>query len=425
MTYDEALNYIHDNRWRVSRRGLGRIRELLGKLGGPQKRLKYVHVAGTNGKGSTSACIAKILECAGYRVGLYTSPFIERYNERIQINGTEIPDSVLAEYVEKTAPLADGMEDHPSEFEIGTAIAFDYFADNHCDIVVLEVGMGGEFDATNVIDESEVTVFAAIGMDHMMYLGSALGEIARTKSGIVKEGGCVVSYIQEPEAMTEIENRCRQMGAELETADFSKISGLKYTLDGTEFNYDGLHISLSLTGPYQPYNAVLALTAVKKLREKGWNIKDGDVLRGFSSVYWPGRFEVLSRDPVFILDGAHNSHGIKAAVKGFDELLHGRKIVFIIGVMADKDIDKMLPLLLPYAKCFVTLTPNNPRAMDSVRLAELIRSLGAEAYPYSEIEEGVRAAVNMAQGDGAVCALGSLYYSADVKKAARNVLGKR
>lgn len=187
MTYDEALNYIHDSRWRVSRRGLGRIRELLDKLGSPQKRLKYVHIAGTNGKGSTSACIAEILECAGYRVGLYTSPFIERYNERIQINGIQIPDNILAEYVEKTAPLADGMEDHPSEFEIGTAIAFDYFADNHCDIVVLEVGMGGEFDATNVIDESEVTVFAAIGMDHMMYLGSTLGEIAARKAELSKK----------------------------------------------------------------------------------------------------------------------------------------------------------------------------------------------------------------------------------------------
>ena len=425
MTYEQALEYIHDKRWRDSRRGLSRLRAMLELMGNPQKEMKYVHIAGTNGKGSTSACIAEVLKKAGYRTGLYTSPYIERYNERIQINNVQIGDEELAELVEELAPIADSVPDHPTEFEIGTAIAFEYFKRKKCDIVVLEVGMGGEFDATNVIDKSEVSVFTAIGLDHMEYLGPTVSDIAKTKGGIIKEGGIVCSYGTDDDANAEIEKICAKRHAKLIYADFENIQNAVFDLDGTEFDYNGLHVKLALPGTYQPYNAVLAMTALSELRRLGWEITDEDILAGLRDVYWPGRFEVLSKDPIFIQDGAHNAHGIRAAVQSIKELLPDKKIIFIMGVMADKDIDDMLPQILPFASEFIALTPNNPRSMKSVILAAKIEDMGVRATPYDTIEEGVAAAIKKASDGRPVIAIGSLYFSADVKNAAKRVLNAK
>ena len=422
MTYNEALDYIHDTRWRGSKRGLSRIKLLLDKMDNPQDNLRYVHVAGTNGKGSTSACIAQILREAGYKTGLYTSPFIERYNERIQVDGVQIGDDELAELVERMSKIADSLPEHPTEFEFGTAIAFQYFMEKKCDIVVLEVGMGGEFDATNVINNSEVTVFTAIGLDHTEYLGPTVADIARTKGGIIKVNGNVCAYGSGPEADAQIENICKEKNASIKYADFGNIKNLKFSLDGTEFDYGARHIRLSLPGTYQPYNAVLAMTAVDTLVSKGWKIAEKDIISGLAKVYWPGRFEVLSKKPVFILDGAHNPHGIKAAAESIRKLLPGKKMVFVVGIMADKDIDDMLPQIVPLASEFITLTPSNPRAMESSALADKIRELGSKATPFASIEDGVKAAIELAGEDGIVFALGSLYFSSDVRKAAEKVI---
>lgn len=423
MNYEQALEYIHDTRWRGSRRGLERISLLLEKMGDPQDKLKYVHIAGTNGKGSTSACIASVLKKAGYKTGLYTSPFIERYNERIQINNVPISDDDLARIVTALAPIADSFEDHPTEFEFGTAVAFQYFYEQKCDIVVLEVGMGGEFDATNVIKMPEAAVFTAIGLDHTEYLGPTVSDIAKTKGGIIKEGCTVCSYGGNAEADREIETICAEKNAMLVYAPHNEMKNIVSTLKGSEFDIGDMHISLSLPGTFQPYNAALAVTVLKQLREKGWKITDEHILEGLSSVYWPGRFEVLSENPLFIQDGAHNGHGITAAVKSIKELLPGKKMIFIMGVMADKDFEDMLDLLVPLASEFIAVTPDNPRAMKSDKLAEVIRSHGVKATAYDTIDDGVRAAIEKAGEDEVVFSIGSLYFSADIKNAAKRVLG--
>ena len=423
MNYEEALEYIHDTRWRGRRRGLARIKQMLEIMGNPQKDLKFVHVAGTNGKGSTTACIASVLKAAGYKTGMYTSPFIARYNERMQINNEQIPDEKLAELVTKLAPIADSLPDHPSEFEFGTAVAFQFFKDENCDVVVLEVGMGGEFDATNSIDESEVSVFTAIGLDHMEYLGPTTADIARTKGGIIKENGTVCSYGTDAPANAEIEKICADKHATLHYADFSKIKNTEFTLDGTTFDYGDRHIKLALPGSYQPYNCVLAMTAIDCLIEKGWKISEENILEGLRTVYWPGRFEILSRSPIFVLDGGHNAHGITAATESLRKLFPDRKMIFCMGVMADKDYDDMLDLMIPLAEEFFTMTPNNTRSLPAEKLAEQIRAKGIKATAYDTIDEGVAAAIREAGTDRIVCAIGSLYYSADVKNAARKALG--
>ena len=223
MTYEEALKYIHSVNWVGSKLGLERTQELLEKLGSPHKKLKFIHIAGTNGKGSTAAMLASILEKAGHRTGLYTSPFINRFNERMQVNGKQIPDGTLAELTDLIQPYADAMEDAPTEFELITALAMEYFLREKCDIVVLEVGMGGELDSTNVIGTPEAAVIAAMGLDHVKELGPAMADIARAKAGIIKSGGSVVSYGGNPEADPVFEAVCREKGAKLRQPDFSGI----------------------------------------------------------------------------------------------------------------------------------------------------------------------------------------------------------
>lgn len=417
MTYDEALNYIHDPRYHGSRRGLDRVRELLRLAGDPHKKLKYVHVAGTNGKGSISACIAKILEMSGCKTGLYTSPYITRYNERMQINGNEVSDGDIATLTEFLAPLADSMEDHPSEFEFGTALAFLYFARENCDIVVLEVGMGGEFDATNVIDAPLVTVFAAIGLDHTQYLGETLPEIAATKGRIIKKGTQVVSFCQQTQVKAVLDGIAASEDTEITYLDKNDVTDMSLSLDGSRFKYKGEKYVLPLCGAYQPYNASTAIIAAKKLQNMGFNIDDGVIKSALAEVYWPGRFEVLSKKPVIIIDGAHNPHGVKAALEGTDALFPDRKIKFIMGVMADKDYSDMLEMLIPRAESFITLTPDNPRAMPADKLAEKIASMGGKARAFESIDGGIEYAVSHAKDGDIIVALGSLYFSSDVKRA--------
>lgn len=418
MTYDEALAYIHSVSWRGSRLGLSRTYELLRRLGDPQKKLKFVHVAGTNGKGSTCACIESILRHAGYKTGLYTSPYITRFNERIRICGEDIPDEALCRLTEQVRRAAEEMEDRPTEFEFITALGFLYFSQERCDVVVLEVGLGGELDSTNVIDAPEVAVITAIGLDHTKELGPTLSDIASAKAGIIKNGCSVVMYGAEPEADEVIRNVCREKGCTLYTPDFMEIKGLKSDLESCTFSYGELKdIRLPLAGRYQAKNAVTAITAIKALRQNGWKISDADIKEGLRNVRWQGRFELLRREPVFILDGSHNPHGMAATAESLRENFGDKKIVFLSGVMADKDVLGMIRLIAPMAKCVVTVTPNNPRALPAEEYAALLRENGIEAETENSIEDGVKRAVSLAGADGVVCALGSLYFSADIRRA--------
>ena len=416
MTYEEALKYIHSVNWVGSKLGLERTQELLKKLGNPEKKLKFIHIAGTNGKGSTAAMLASILETAGYRVGLYTSPFINRFNERMQVNGRQIPDDTLAELTAYISPYADAMEDSPTEFELITALAMEYFRREKCDIVVLEVGMGGELDSTNVIDVPEAAVITAMGLDHVKELGPTMADIARAKAGIIKPGGTVVSYGGNPDADPVFETVCREKGASLHRPDFSKIVPGAFDLDGQSFSYgQWKDLRIPLAGSYQMNNAAVVLETVSVLRERGWDIDRDAVRQGLAATRWPARFEVLRRDPVFIVDGGHNPHGIKATAESLKRLFPDRKITFVTGVMADKDVESILSLIVPLAAEFFTVRPDNPRAMAAEELARRIETLGAKATPCRSVADGVARAMEAEGADGVACALGSLYMSGEVR----------
>ena len=416
MTYEEALSYIHSICWKGSKLGLDRTRELLGKLNDPQKELKFIHIAGTNGKGSTAAMLSSILEEAGYRVGLYTSPFINRFNERMQVNHQPIPDEELAALTEYVRPYADAMADSPTEFELITALAMVWFARQNCDIVVLEVGMGGELDSTNIIDAPEAAVIAAMGMDHVKELGPTMADIARAKAGIIKEGGRVVSYGGTPEADEVIAAVCRARNASLRQPDFSAIVPGDFGLEGQTFSYKSWHgLRIPLVGAYQMNNAAVVLETVEVLRQWGWIISDEAVRQGLADTRWPARFEVLRRDPVFIVDGGHNPHGIRATAESLRRLFPGRKITFVTGVMADKDVEHILGLIVPLAEQFFTVRPDNPRAMDAGELAARIEAMGAKATACASVRDGVDRAIQAEGPHGVACALGSLYMSGEVR----------
>ena len=416
MTYEEALSYIHSICWKGSKLGLDRTRELLGKLNDPQKELKFIHIAGTNGKGSTAAMLSSILEKAGYRVGLYTSPFINRFNERMQVNHQPIPDEELAALTEYVRPHADAMADSPTEFELITALAMVWFARQKCDIVVLEVGMGGELDSTNIIDVPEAAVIAAMGMDHVKELGPTMADIARAKAGIIKEGGRVVSYGGNSEADEVIAAVCRARNASLCQPDFSAIVPGDFGLEGQTFSYKGWRgLRIPLVGAYQMNNAAVVLETVEVLRQRGWSVSDEAVRQGLADTRWPARFEVLRRDPVFIVDGGHNPHGIRATAESLRRLFPGRKITFVTGVMADKDVEHILGLIVPLADQFFTVRPDNPRAMDAGELAARIEAMGAKATACASVRDGVDRAIQAEGPHGVACALGSLYMSGEVR----------
>ncbi|HHT17882.1 MAG TPA: bifunctional folylpolyglutamate synthase/dihydrofolate synthase [Papillibacter sp.] len=419
MSYEETLKYIHNVKWQASKPGLSRTQGLLKSLGNPEKHLKFVHIAGTNGKGSTAACIASILRTAGYKTGLYTSPYILRFNERMQINGEHISNEELEVLTDEIRPFADAMEDPPTEFELITALAMQFFHKNKCDIVVLEVGMGGELDSTNVIDTPEVAVITAIGMDHVAELGSTISEVARAKAGIIKEGGDVVVYGGNDKAVDNvIEETCRAKNASLYKVDFNRISNKSFDLYASRFEFEPYGpITLPLVGSYQPYNAAVAVTAAERLRAKGYNITDSDIVEGLRRVSWPGRFEILMHRPAFVLDGAHNQHGILATAESLKTVFPNRQFVFLLGVMKDKDVDAMMDVIEPLALRFVTVRPDNPRAMAAKELRDRVAKFGKPAEACETITEGVARAVEYAGEEGLVCALGSLYFSGDVRAA--------
>ncbi len=421
MTYQETLSYIHAVQWAGHKPGLSRTQNLLAALGNPEKKLKFVHVAGTNGKGSTSAMLANCLERAGYKVGLYTSPYLYRFNERLQIDGAQIPDEALVDLVARIRPVADAMADVPTEFELITAIGMLYFYEQACDVVVLEVGLGGLLDSTNVIPCPELAVITSLGLDHTAQLGNTLASVATAKAGIIKAEGSVVSYGGVPEADAVIAAACTAQQASLTQVDFSQLQITAEDLEGTTFTFGTrTNLQIPLLGGYQPRNAALAITALDCLAQKGWQISEEALREGLATVSWAGRFELLSQNPRFVLDGSHNPHGLRATVESLRRLFPAQKYTFVLGVMEDKDVDEMLDILCPVAKRIVTVTPNNPRALAAKALSAKITARDVAAITAHTIPDGVAMAQKLG-GKGVICALGSLYFSADVRAA---VLGE-
>ena len=418
MTLDEALRYIHEVCWKGTIPGLERIQALLDAMGNPERKCKFVHVTGTNGKGSTCAMVASILRKAGYKTGLYTSPYLIRFNERIQINGEQISDADICELTEYVKPFAESIFERPTEFEMVTAIGFEYFARHKCDIVVCEVGMGGEFDATNVIPAPEAAVICNIGLDHTEVLGDTLEKIAGAKAGIIKPGCDAVLYRERPSVEAVFEERCKALNAPLHKADFDSLHLLSHSLEGQVFDWERFHaLRLPLLGEHQLHNAAVALTAARVLQKRGWKITDEQIREGIESVRWPGRFELMRKDPMFIIDGGHNPQCIEALVKNIRDYLPGRELTVLTGVLGDKDFHCMYRDVAQYAKEFITITPANPRALTAEKLADYLRQFGKPVTACDVVADGVRLAIEHAGKDGVVLCYGSLYMIGDIDAA--------
>ena len=417
MTYEQALQYIHAVSWKGSVPGLERISELMARLGNPEKGLKFIHVVGTNGKGSTAAMLASVLKAAGYRTGLFISPYVIDFRERMQLDGEMISREALAAETEAVKPFAEAMADPPTEFELITAVALKWFADEGADIVVLEAGMGGELDATNVIPAPEAAVFTNIGLDHTEYLGSTVEAIARTKAGILKPGCAAALYPNVPSVCDVIEALCREKDIPLYRADPLVLVPLDRDLSGQRFRWGELPLDLPLLGEHQRKNLSLVLAVVELLRDRGWSIPDEAVAEGIRTVRWPGRFEVLGREPLFVLDGGHNPQCMDALWAAARDYLAGREISVITGVLADKDYASMYDRTARLASRFFTLTPPSPRAMEGADLAALLEQYGKPVTACQSPEEAVRLALAATPKDGAVLAYGSLYLASALREA--------
>jgi dihydrofolate synthase/folylpolyglutamate synthase len=415
MDYKEAIEYINGTSWQGKRPCLDRISGLLDALGSPQDGLKAVHIAGTNGKGSTAAMTASVLKAAGYKTGLYTSPHLLRFNERIRVNGKAIEDAELADIVGRIKPLADALPDHPSEFELATAAAFVYFSEAKCDVAVLETGLGGRFDATNVIKAPECSVICRIGLDHTAVLGDTVAKIAAEKAGIIKPGRPCVLYSQPGEAEDVIKAACERLDAPLTVTAPEELVPQFDSIDGQSFTYRGVEYALPLLGRAQLQNAAVAVETVDVLRAAGWEISGHALEAGLYSVSWPARFEVVSDDPYFIVDGGHNPQCMESVAANLAEYFPDKKHAVLLGVMADKDWQKMADILAPAADEFVAAQPAGERALPWQELAEYIEALGKPVTGCDSLEDAVRMALSLGDEDTVVCACGSIYMAGVIR----------
>jgi len=423
MTYEEAMAYIHSVNWLGSRPGLERITVLCEKLGHPEKGLRFIHVGGTNGKGSFCCMLSNILTAAGYKTGLYTSPYIERFNERMQIDGKSIPDDELAVLTAEVKAVADTMDDPPTEFELITALAFLYYRNNHCDYVVLEVGLGGRLDSTNIISTPVLAAITGIDFDHTAILGDTSAAIAGEKAGIIKPACPVLFGEGDDDAEAVIRQKAAQTGGTYYRTDYSAITDVRILPDATMFSFGAFRdVTLHMLGLYQLKNAANVLTAVTILRSAGLDIPDTAVYKGMEKAHWPARFEKLMKEPLVFYDGAHNPQGIRGAVENIrtylSPLQEDGKVVLCMGVLRDKDFAAMIAALAPLADRVFTITPDNPRALSAAETASVFRDLGTPAESADTLQDGAKAALAYAEKTGRpLVILGSLYIYGDVKKA--------
>lgn len=424
MNYTEALAYIHSVNWTFCKPGLERIGILCEQLGNPQSATPFIHVAGTNGKGSFCAMLDSVLRRAGLRVGLYTSPYIRYFNERMRVDGEPISEEELAELTDYVRPIADAMTDRPTEFELITAIAFEYFKRHACDVVILEAGMGGRLDSTNIIRRPLLSVITGVALDHTAYLGDTVAKIAAEKAGIIKDGSTVLFGGDDPEAAAVIAHTARERGSRFEQVDYGTLTNIRGDLAGTTFDVGSEQdLSIALLGSYQPRNAAVVVRAVELLREGGLSVSDKALREGLAAARWEGRFEVLDRDLPMIFDGAHNPQGIHSAVESIRSYFPGRSVYLLTGVLRDKDYTAIAADLASVASRAYTVTPNSPRALPAEEYAATLCRAGVTATPYADLKEALSAARDAAKRDGVplIC-LGSLYMYADLRKTLEDLL---
>ena len=428
MNYEEALSYISRTHKFGSILGLDTIRELLARLGNPQKELKFVHIAGTNGKGSTSTMLSYILKEAGYKTGLYISPYLEKFTERIQLNNENIPEEELAEACEKVSIAIDSMlkdgYNNPTEFEIETAIAMVYYLKEKVDIVILEVGLGGRLDATNIIDTAEAAAIVSLSFDHMQYLGNTLSEIAYEKAGIIKDNYSVSLYAKNEQCVIDnVAKKCKEVNAELFVNNIDDIKVIytdidiqrvKYSKENSILDLD--EFDMTLLGEHQAYNALNVLTICEILIRKGWKISSENITKAMVSVKFIGRFEVLNKEPIVVIDGGHNIDGITTFVKNVKTYFKGEKVNLFYGMLSDKQVDSSLDLLTSIAKRIYTLTPTDDRAVPAKEMKEFIDSHyeGIECVALEDFAEIVNH-VDLTKTDEIYAFTGSLYMIGDAR----------
>lgn len=388
--------------------GLERIKQLLAALNNPEQDLKIIHVAGTNGKGSTCAMLQSILTAANYKVGLFTSPAIDQLNEYFNLNQQLISDQQLEQLIDRVAAIIPTLPDKPSIFELICALAFKYFQDENCDFVILEVGLGGEFDATNIITQPLVSLICKLALDHCQYLGTTIEEIAQVKGGIIKENSACVCLNQSPKVIDIIKTICRKKQSTFAIADPLNLQVIKQDLRSTEFLLlpDEINLTCPLIGAYQQENLALVLKTCEILQQQNYNIPLSALIKGLKNTIWPFRFEVISQDPLIIIDGAHNPDGINAFCQTAATLLPQRKFVFIIRIMQDKAIEDMIKLLIPYAKCFIATQINDPRACDHLKLKKIIKAhFSGTVFSYANINDALTKSLEFKDP---LCVIGSL-----------------
>ncbi|MBO5726055.1 MAG: bifunctional folylpolyglutamate synthase/dihydrofolate synthase, partial [Clostridia bacterium] len=411
MNYNEALGFIHSVNNYFCKPGLERIKALCEYLGNPQDALQFVHVAGTNGKGSFCSMLTSILKNAGYRVGTYTSPYILNFNERIRVNGENIADDDLAELCDIIKPFCDSTTDKPTEFEIITALGFEYFRRQKCDIVVLECGLGGRYDATNLIDTPVLSVITGVDFDHQNFLGDTIEQIASEKAGIIKKDVPCIWCGDNVIAENIIKDTAKSMGSTLLSPNHQLIDILNSNLRGTNFNYkDYKNLFIPLLGTYQPLNAANAVTAAECLKGLGYNITEQNIYDGLKDTVWHARFEMLKNNPPVIFDGAHNSQGVTAAVKSVMQYFGNNKVNVLTGVMKDKDYLFIAKEIGKIADNVFCITPDNPRALEARDYAEVFRQNGVTATAYENMNDGIAYAIKQsASNNKPLVILGSLY----------------
>ena len=422
MDYQQSRAYIRDaEQYAGGALDLTNIKELMKRLGNPQDQLKYIHVAGTNGKGSVIAYLYTTLMKAGYHVGRYISPSVYSYREKIETEGKPISREKFAEQTTRVAAVieemtAEGLA-HPTPFEIETAVAFLFFAEEKCDPVILEVGMGGITDATNLITTTELAVLVPISMDHQSFLGNTISEIAEKKAGIIKPGSSVVTIGQETEALEVIKKTGAEAGADVCVADVSEAEVLEADFTGQRFCYKGEEYTLSLAGSYQTENAVLALEALRILDERGYHTTLEQRKEGLWATRWNGRLTIIHKDPLFIVDGAHNPAAADMLEDSVRKYFKDRRLFFIMGVFKDKDYPFIIRKLCPYAEQILAFeTPDNPRALPAEELAKAIRPYNANVRAEKNIPRAVEELFEMAGKDDVILSFGSLSFIGEITR---------
>lgn len=422
MNYQESREYIE----RITREipsvlGLEHMRELLKRLGNPQDGQKYIHVAGTNGKGSVIAFLYSVLSGAGYRVGRYVSPTLYSYRERMEVSGEKIERETFAAYLTQvTDAIAEMTRDgypHPTAFEIETAVAFLFFKNADCDLVLLEVGMGGDLDATNIIQDTLLAVLVSISMDHMSFLGNTLSEIAEKKAGIIKKGCHAVAAGQKPEVMEVIEAKCKACQAVYTVADAKQVQVIEENCLGQTIRYQGEDYEIPLAGVYQAENVAVALKALEVLNTLGFATTLDQRKEGLKKASWNGRFTVLRKEPLLVVDGAHNPAAADMLAASIGHYFKGKRIFYIMGVFGDKDYESVIQKTAHLAEEILTIeTPDNVRALPAEELAEAVRAYNPHVQPMATIRDAVERAFAIAAPEDVIIAFGSLSFIGEMTK---------